>query len=359
MNSSFCSLLFYHLTPHAHSALAHGVLQSLIVKLLLPHDYISEASELARHAKKRIYLLATVVADHPNTHELIAELEAAAERGVEVVVAGDVFTFGAVIDDFMPLHYRTPGSRQAQRMARALKKAGVKFQWLGNRRATFFNGRTHSKWCVIDDAVFCFGGVNIYQKGIDNVDYMFTLNDGRLADRLIEEQIRLQAAEKELKNYPSVAYEHGEETILIDGGVIGQSIIYRRACELAEEATEIVFVSQYCPTGKLSRIIKKNENATVYFNPPGLTGGLNRVAIRGSQLISRIKSSYTRKTFLHAKFIVFTFKDGSKKAITGSHNFAYTGVLLGTREIALETANPKIISQLETFVEEHVAVTGD
>jgi cardiolipin synthase len=43
-------------------------------------------------------------------------------------------------------------------------------------------------------------------------------------------------------------------------------------------------------------------------------------------------------------------QDGTKRAITGSHNFAYTGVLLGTREIALETADPTIISQLEEFI---------
>ena len=48
-------------------------------------------------------------------------------------------------------------------------------------------------------------------------------------------------------------------------------------------------------------------------------------------------------------------KDGSKVAITGSHNFAYTGVLLGTREIALETADPQVISELERFIANEVA----
>ena len=330
------------------------------MKLLSPSQYVSEASELARHAKKRIYLLSTVIADHPNTHELITELEAAAERGVEVVVAADRFTFGAVIDDFMPFHYRTPESRQVQRMAREFKKARIKFRWLGNRRATLFNGVTHSKWCVIDDTVFCFGGVNMYQKGIDNVDYMFTLKDGALADRLVDEQIRIQIAEKEIKNYPSVMFEHDNETVLIDGGAIGQSIIYRRACELAREATDIVFVSQYCPTGTLARIIKKkNEKARLYFNPPALARGLNRISIGGSILISGLKTLYVRKTYLHAKAIIFTFKDGSKKAITGSHNFAYTGVLLGTREIALETSDPEVIAQLEKFVKTNVAISDD
>jgi cardiolipin synthase len=48
-------------------------------------------------------------------------------------------------------------------------------------------------------------------------------------------------------------------------------------------------------------------------------------------------------------------EDGRRVAISGSHNFAYTGVLLGTREIAIETDDERIISQLERFIETDVA----
>ena len=53
--------------------------------------------------------------------------------------------------------------------------------------------------------------------------------------------------------------------------------------------------------------------------------------------------------------LVFTFKDGSKAAITGSHNFVNGGALLGTREVALETRDAKIIEQLESFIHTHGA----
>ena len=73
-------------------------------------------------------------------------------------------------------------------------------------------------------------------------------------------------------------------------------------------------------------------------------------------LTSGFKTLYSnKKPYLHAKFIIFTMKDGSKVAITGSHNFAYTGVLFGTREIALETNDPSIISQLESFYKKYIA----
>lgn len=295
-----------------------------------------------------------VIADHPKTHELIAELEAAAARGVEVYVMADVFTYGEVSGGFLPIRYYSSGARDTNRMVRSFKHTGIKFTWLGRARLTLFNGRTHSKWCVVDDTVFSFGGVNMYNGGIENVDYMFTATDPRLADRIVAEQKRLQDAERRVTNVSSVAYEYNDTmTVLFDGGIIGQSVIYRRACELAEQATSIVFVSQYCPTGKLARILKKKPT-TFYYNRVAQALGLNKMVIGASQFVSGLKTSYAKETYLHAKFIIYTMPDGSKRAISGSHNFAYTGVLLGTREVALETADPAIITQLETFLDTEV-----
>ncbi len=325
------------------------------MKLVSPIEYVAQAAELVRNAKERVYLTSMVMADHPNTNELLTAIKAAAQRGVKVNVAADIFTFGEVSGGFLPIRYYSPGSKNTNQMVKVLKKAGVTFHWLGRGRITIFNGRTHSKWCVVDDTVFCFGGVNLYDGGIDNVDYMFRTEDAALANRLVEEQKRIQKSEQSSGNYPSVAIEQGDKKILIDGGIIGQSVIYRRACELAEEATKVLFVSQYCPTGKLARILKNKKGVKLYYNKATNTTGLNKFVISISQFMSGLHTSYRKKRYLHAKFIIFTFKDGSKKAITGSHNFAYTGVLLGTREIALETTDMAIIGQLEEFVANRIA----
>lgn len=324
------------------------------MKLTLPTDYVAQAAEAMRSASQRIYLLSMVLAEHENTRELVEALKGAAGRGIEVVVAADVFTYGEVSGGFLPVRYYSKDARATNQMVKELRRAGVKFHWLGRGRATLFNGRTHSKWCVVDDLVFSFGGVNMYDEGIENVDYMFRVEDKRIADRLVDEQRRIQTAERRASNFPSVTVELDRINILFDGGIIGQSILYRRACELAEQASDIVFVSQYCPTGKLSRILKK-ANATLYFNHPSQADGLNKFVIRTSQFLSGLKTSYTRKRYLHAKFILFTLPDGTKAAISGSHNFAYTGVLLGTREVGIETKDPGIIKQLESFVKKHVA----
>lgn len=324
------------------------------MKLLSPTQYVREATEAVNLATTRVYLLSMVIADHQITHPLIVALENAAKRGVKVVIAADIFTYGEVSGGFMPFRYYNRGARDTSRMVRNLKHAGASFHWLGRARVILYSGRTHSKWCVVDDTVFTFGGVNLYNDGVQNMDFMFRLEDKKVADRIVEEQIRVQKAEKTSRNYHSVAYERKNMTVLIDGGIIGQSIIYRRAVELAEKAVEITFVSQYCPTGKLSRVFKK-KSVTLYFNRPLQADGLNRLVIRFGQYVTGLKTSYKRGRYLHAKCIIFTFKDGSKTAITGSHNFAYQGVLLGTREIALETRDEKIIKQIEEFIQKEVA----
>lgn len=323
--------------------------------LVSPTEYVAQAAELVRHAKKRVYLISMVMSDNPNTNELFNEIKKAAQRGIQVDVAADIFTFGEVNGGFFLLNYFGPASKETNNMVKILKKAGVRFYWLGRGRATIFNGRTHTKWCIVDDTVFTFGGVNLYEGGIENTDYMFRTHDPALANRLVEEQIRIQKADRISGNYASTTVEQADKKILIDGGIIGQSIIYRRACELANEATDILFVSQYCPTGKLARILKRKQNVKLYYNQPVNTPGLNKILISVSQFITGLQSAYRKKRYLHAKFIIFTYKDGSKIAITGSHNFAYSVVLLGTREIALETSDPHIISQLEEFTKKRVA----
>lgn len=324
-----------------------------LVKLISPTQYITEATEAVTKAKTRVYLMSMVFAEHDETRPLIEAVEAAARRGLEVVVAADIFTYGEVSGGFLPFRYYSHGARKTNRMVKTLKKAGVKFHWLGRGRITLYHGRTHTKWCVADDTLFTFGGVNLFDEGIQNLDYMFQHTDATLADRIVEEQKRIQKAEARSANYSSVSYEYNGMNVLFDGGIIGQSVIYRRAIELAEKASHITFVSQYCPTGRLSRILNKKP-ATLYYNLPQHADGLNRIALHIGQFTTGLKTSYEKERYLHAKFIIFTFEDGSKTAITGSHNFAYTGVLLGTREVALETQDPDIIKQLETFIEKEL-----
>lgn len=324
-------------------------------KLLITPDYIREATAAISEAKQRVIFMSLMFTDDDVTDEFVDALEAAAVRGVSVKIAADVFTYGELGGHFLPFKFFTKKSRATTSSVKELTKKGVTFNWLGRFSTTPINGRTHIKCLVIDDEVFSFGGVNLYGKDIlDNVDYMFKCKDPRLADDLTHEFNQITKADDGHYTYRSHKFSYDKHTVLTDGGFQGDSIIYRRACELAKDSSEVLLVSQYCPTGKLSRILKQKKSR-LYFNPPELAGTLNKVVISMGMFFSGHKTLYNKKRYLHAKFMIFTMPDGTKTAITGSHNFVYGGVLLGTREIALETKDPKVIRQLEAFFRAYVA----
>jgi len=319
------------------------------VQLLNPREYIADAAKEARSATHRIVLLAMVIADHPATHEFIEALLDATKRGVKVYVAADVFTYGEVSGSFLPLLYFSVPGRSVSNMGKKLREAGVSFRWLGRERMLIMSGRTHSKWCIVDDTVYSFGGVNAYQDGIENVDFMLRVRSKKLADELFAEHLDLALADRYGRLRKSHLFDFGNDHILVDGGILGNSIIYSRACDLASSAKSVTFVSQYPPTSKLSKILR-SKKSKLYFNPPENASFINSLVIRFSMLRNNVKTVYKKHQYLHAKFIIFYMPDGSRVALTGSHNFNYTGVLLGTREIALETRDPKIIDQLENFL---------
>lgn len=324
-------------------------------KLLLPLEYVATATEHINRAKDHVSFISMMVTNDSATDELIAALAAAARRGVEVEVAADTFTYGELGGHFIPLKYYTKKSRATTNMAKRLIEAGVKFTWLGQFSTLPFTGRAHSKCLVVDDTVYSFGGVNLYDESLTYVDYMFQCKDKQLAMELRDDIGRIVKADRGHFAYRSHEFSYGKKSkVLVDGGFQGDSIIYRRAYQLAREAEEILFVSQYCPSGKLSRAIKKT-NARLYFNNPSKANFWNRLIISSGMAFSGHKTLYERDQYLHAKFIIFTMPDGEKMAITGSHNFMPGSVIFGTREIALETTDKKIIKQLEKFFDQHVA----
>lgn len=322
-------------------------------KLIMPQAYIESATEQIRRATTRITLLTMVLVEDKSTDELLSALCDAAERGVEVMVAADSFTYTDFQGSYIPTTYRNKRVRDAMEMQKRFRASGAEFNWLGRLSLIAFSGRTHIKWCVVDDTVYSFGGVNLDQQSVDNTDYMFRVNNEALASRIIEEHKRIIKADRSNHAYRSHRFGDDDNMVLIDGGFLGDSIIYRRACHWAERANHITLVSQYCPTGRLSRLLKKTDS-DLYFNHWTNAGLLNRLVIRFGMLSSNHTTSYNRRPYLHAKFIIFTMPDGSKVAITGSHNYVRAGVFLGTREVALETANKKVIAQLERFFTDHV-----
>lgn len=319
-------------------------------ELLTSKAYVDDLIKEARAATTRIILFTHIIAYDESTERLIDELCAAAERGVVVEVSGDVYTFG-ILRGWNTLN---SDIRKLRFMIKRLRESKVKYRWIGTFGPFLFAGRTHVKWCIIDGIAYSFGGVNLYSKGIENTDYMLKIPDALLANQLVEEHHKITLHDRNAWLSKSRSFDCSVGTVLLDGGIAFDSIIYRRACELAEKASEILFVSQYCPTGKLGKLMSQKKSK-LYFSNYDLASGANRLLIKTSMRKTGYDTLYKKSVYNHAKFIIFTMADGKKTALTGSHNFVWGGVVLGTREINLETTDKHIISQLETFFAHHIA----
>lgn len=325
-------------------------------KLLAPEEYLNDLVASIKSSQKQISMMALVISEDSKTKLLIDALCAASLRGVKVNIGLDIyFTYLELEQNFSRWSYLRRQVRAMRATRRRLSKAGVKVRWLGQFGVTFFSRRTHVKWSIVDDTVYSFGGVNLYAAGIESVDYMFRVKSKQLADQLTNEHNRIIRSDKSGNNYRSHLFGTPSHTVLVDGGKIFDSIIYRHSLSYAQEAEQIIYVSQYCPSGKLMRILKNHPNAQLYFNSwrhaPSL---LNRTLLRWSAWRSGVETLYKKQQYLHGKFMIFQMPNGQTIAITGSHNFVETGNNLGTREVALETTDSKIISQLENFLKTRV-----
>lgn len=319
------------------------------MKLLTTSQYIDDASHAIARSKKRVIAMTLCISRETETQAFMDSLVIAAKKGVDVQVAADTFTFSEFGGYFNPLKKWAVRSREAKKLANTLRKNGVSFRWLGgNHRINPFARVTHVKWTIVDDTVYCFGGVNMYGRGARNIDYMFKTKDKTLADILANEHSKIIKTDREPTDYSGFYKQLGYGKLLIDSGEKNESMIYERAVELAKQAESVLFVSQYCPTGKLAKILLRKK-ATIYYNQPKNAHRWTKLMLRFSRLTTGLKSRYKKPTYLHAKFIIFTMNDGSKVALTGSHNFSYTGVRFGTREVELETTDKKVIKQLEEF----------
>lgn len=318
-------------------------------ELVKASDYVENLIKSIDAAESRICLISTILLDDNTTKKLLVSLKKAAKRGVSVEMAVDIFSYGELLHDLTPIKDWWKRLGKLRTLKKDLKPSGIRFKWLGRAKIFIFTGRSHSKWCAVDDTAYCFGGINLYKNGLESADYMFKIKSKRLANLLFEHYDNILKSDRTGTGYASKNVKYNDNRILIDGGFMGDSIIYRRACQLAEKAKKITLVSQYAPYGKLGTLLSRADS-TLYFNDPKNASLLNRLVIKFGMMRNKTESSYRKTRYIHAKFIIFTLKNDKKVAISGSHNLVSGGGLLGTREIAIQTSDPHTIAQLENFI---------
>lgn len=323
--------------------------------LLIPSQkYSREVIRSINRAQTRVYVLALIVQQAHDADTIIHALNAAAHRGVDVRLMMDFSTYSYLNGHLKLSGIYTPQSRLATDMVNRLRSSGVHCQWLGMHHPFLFAGRTHAKWIIADNEVYSFGGINLQPDFTQEADFMLRVHDKSVAETLARLHLSIAQADKVDAAFlsQSVGCRHG--TVLLDGGIPGDSIIYRRAKKLTSIASRVVVVTQYAPTGSLAKLIAQKPYAA-YYNQPTSHDALTNALIWYGKKRYGITNSYTKDRYIHAKFMICTMKDGSKTAITGSHNFISYGGWLGTREVALETSDAEIIAQLESYHERYIA----
>lgn len=323
-------------------------------QLLLPPDYVARLTRDIDRAQQCVYITALIIADDQATCELISAIERASQRGVEVSVAMDLFfTYIEANQSGSKWRYLRRQVKHMRETKRRLEHSGATVRWLGQFGMLIFARRSHVKWSVVDSTVYSFGGVNLYAEGIASTDFVLRVNDPTLAGQMAAEHRRVLHTDSEARGYRSHGFGPPEHHVLVDGGQLFDSLIYQRVLALAQEATRVIYVSQYCPTGKLARLLRQNPTNELYFNYE-LRKPLWQMTMRVLMALNNISTMYLRPEYLHAKFMIFELPDGKTVAITGSHNFASIGSMLGTREVVLETTDPHILKQLYAFLDSHV-----
>lgn len=325
----------------------------MIFKLLKPEEFIQSVISKIDNAEKKVVIISMVLSSDKKTKDLIDSLKRAAERGVEVSLAADYFTFIELGGFIVLNHFRDKTIRKSFSDLNNLRKLGIKMNWLGGTNWFIANGRTHCKWIVADDHVYSFGGVNLYESGLTNCDYMIETKSAELSEMLVNKFNEILLSDKKKFSPKNEHAKIDNCDVMIDGGLVGRSKIYSRACEIAEQSKKITLVSQYPPTGRLSRILKRKlrdgDEVKLYFNNAKTAKSSNKLIIKMGELAG-LKTSYNRDKYLHAKFIIFESGSGEKTIISGSHNFTAAGGLFGTREIALETKDKDLINQVDSFL---------
>lgn len=313
--------------------------------------YHAELLKNIPKAQNRIILAAMVVLWGEKTDAIFAAIDKALDRGVHVHI---------FVDNFVKLHFDAPQlSSNIRRLQlkktfailEELRSKGATISFFGKLGLNPFKGRCHIKITVIDDECYSFGGINFTDKHFANSDYMLHAKNADLGDCLEQLVERIAAHNKSLPNAELPLNK--TSTILFDGGQPEHSIIYDRACELATKASRIYYVSQMVPSGRLAAIAK-NTSTVFYFNHPESMNVPDAWGQAFDQQRYRMPNSYARTQYIHAKYMLFDMRDGTKALLSGSNNFSWRGVAYGTQEIALYSTDKNLWRQLFTFTKKHI-----
>lgn len=301
--------------------------------------------------------------DDSNTAPLLKSMGSAAARGVNASLIVDAFAqmfdtnympSGVIPNRLKPSKVAERFSEKTQALA-SLSDKGVRVTETNTPSGIHlpYAGRSHIKGAVINNE-WRIGGCNLVNT--DNLDTMIGGAQADTAEFLYStfQKIAEKGNIRDALGDEDITWQIDEfSDLLIDVGVPGKSVIYKRALHAIDSADDwLTLTCQFFPSGKtgrkLAKSIHRNVDSYVFFNNSAQKrlGGriMNTIRILSTPVLPKALFRGELEEgmpFLHAKILAT-----EKEAILGSHNLIDAGVRLGTAEIALHSRNPDTVHQI-------------
>jgi len=300
---------------------------------------------------------------------VVTALEAAARRGVHADFSMDAH-------DFMLANHRRPGPlwyrrtlpahvpkpfqprlEALHRLYKAGAHVGVSNQ-PGMRFTSPFAGRSHIKLGLVNNRVY-IGGCNL--NGSDIIDAMVGWDDARSANwlyTLLRPLVATQSTRATLGAADHVWQVDDRTTLLVDAGVKDQSIIFDRALQAIDNATDwVVITCQFFPNSITAQALKRAQKRGVrvfpifnHYRQHTMPNNLLQHSVTWRER-RRMPANFFKYElpphlpFMHAKLLAT-----DKEFLNGSHNYIKAGVHFGTAEIALHRTDPGLSRQLSSAI---------
>jgi len=306
----------------------------------------------------------------PLVANVMHALQAAAQRGVNVYLAIDAYSFltsenrGQIGPLWprtrLPKNLREP-FRSRRQSLEALARAGGHYAITNVPRQPFSvipAGRSHIKTAVVGDRVYV-GGCNL--RAPEQFDVMVSWQDRTAADWIFNAMcavIEQHSTKTALRGVDRGLELDADTSLLLDAGTPKQSLILDEAHRLIDSAAEsIFFTCQYFPGDATARHLKaawkRGVKVTIVYSHPNAHGRLEapahhayglkeRLHLPGEFFAHRLPKGVP---LLHAKVLVT-----DKGSMIGSHNYVVQGVNFGTAELALLCRSSDFAQQLRAFI---------
>lgn len=327
------------------------------------HRFLADFLSEAKKAKNRIYLQSLLF----EAGDVLAQCEPIfiekAKAGVDVHITLDSI-YAQYVGDNLNFIIEKVDPQESAKVKNATQKvinrwsaAGVKFTFTNKQKFIAkvlpIYRRNHIKIYVVDDIVW-LGGVNSSDESIERIDFMV-----KFTDKIVVKDVAKQFYQvDENRSKHDYTIPSPPQTILVDAGYLGKSIIFDTATTMVTQSTKrVIFVSQFIPDGKLLTEIllaaAKGIAVTVITSPKDVfTHFPYNIPYQSFRAKMRqypnIKLFHQHKK-VHAKLLIID----DMMALFGSHNLVQLGVLLGTEEIAVKTTDTALVRNLKKFVEEN------